>query len=197
MQTDTERYRQTERQRQKPRQIEIESLHSVYKGSLISAEVPPITLHFTFLISLLLFSVFLADRQTMLSIQNFLAVSALSLLVSSVLARSIKDESDQKEAELLSGVAGPYTDARILADLFDYFRAYRHVMKGDQPEYGLEATQKRSWPGYGKFVVPTSMKRKMFWTPLGHLPASARLGRPQALRPHMDDGTGSPVFRYG
>lgn len=131
----------------------------------------------------------------MSSLQNFLAVSVLSLLVSCVLTRSIKDESAPKEADLMSGVGA--TDAKILADLLDYFLAYRHVMKDDQPEYRMSETMKRSWPDVGRFVFPSSMKRKMFWTPLGHLPASARLGRPQALRPNMNDGNGSPVFRYG
>ncbi|XP_076454618.1 uncharacterized protein LOC143289511 [Babylonia areolata] len=133
---------------------------------------------------------------------SLLHASAILLLLSCALARSLNDETLPKEAlDVVAGATGGssdlYDDPKALADLWDFLVSSGHVTPYDQSAAGRgaeEGARKRSWPN-GAFV-PSSMKRKMFWTPLGHLPASARLGRPQNLRPNMEE-SGSPVFRYG
>jgi hypothetical protein len=144
----------------------------------------------------------------MLFTHNLLATSALvSLLVSCVLARSAYaaalNELQSKGAGELAGNdrddVYPQESSRMLADLLDFLADYRKAMlqQQQQEEDEVFAPSKRSWNDSG-FFVPTSMKRKMFWSPLGGLPASARLGgRPVALRPHLPEDSGSPVFRYG
>lgn len=133
---------------------------------------------------------------------TFLAASIISLLVSHVVARSLPGES-LAEPELLTDDADAEMsyrdpDSRVtLLDILDFLMAYRHLTPADQSDAAYRmGGGKRSWRMSTR-GVPKTLKRKMFWSPLGHLPASARLGgRPQAVGPKMNS-VSSPVFRYG
>nr|KAG5689013.1 hypothetical protein BaRGS_030664 [Batillaria attramentaria] len=133
-------------------------------------------------------------RDAMSVMTSLLAFSLASLLLSSAVARTIKDERMAAKPQDTPS-ADSLTDPRLSQLLQFFVDSRRNFPRDDEPSSPYDLEVKRSWEEPG-WAVPTSMKRKMFWTPLGHLPASARLGRPQALRPHIDD-SGSAVFRYG
>nr|AQS80531.1 NKY precursor [Charonia tritonis] len=128
--------------------------------------------------------------------QTFLTLTLITLLLSGALARSLRDENMQN---VLRGIMA---EDEAEPSEFDTL-LHRLLIPVDEYTPRSSAAEsvhlKRSWADDDKrvFNVPEPMKRKMFWTPLGHLPASARMGRPQAgLRPHMEV-SGSSVFRYG
>lgn len=126
-----------------------------------------------------------------------LCIATTCILDSCVTARAVKDDSLlDKPQDVPSTVT--FTDPR-LSQLLQLFLDTQRVNARDEDSISspFELEVKRAWDSQ-EWPIPSSMKRKMFWTPLGHMPASARLGqRPQAINgPNMDD-TGSPVFRYG
>lgn len=45
--------------------------------------------------------------------------------------------------------------------------------------------------------MPLTRKRKVFWQPLGYLPASARIGNQGSSSGAAKDKNGSSIFRYG
>lgn len=119
----------------------------------------------------------------------FLAASTTIVLLSCVLARSFRDENFQKQ------VSGDATNSVMnIEALLEYLLDNQHLLQDDVLT-AVDSRMKRTWTE-GEYGVPSNMKRKMFWTPLGHLPASARLGRPQASRTSSEE-SGSPIFRYG
>ncbi|KAL8575711.1 hypothetical protein ACOMHN_055900 [Nucella lapillus] len=132
---------------------------------------------------------------TMMSLHRFLSAAAILLLVTSAEGRTLGDPTltSRSQDDVMPDGLDPNDDPDTLADLWKWLVTSRHAQPY-APWVASGGSAKRAWPG--RYGVPSSMKRKMFWTPLGHLPASARLGRPPNLRPDMED-SGSPVFRYG
>ncbi|KAL8598183.1 hypothetical protein ACOMHN_043256 [Nucella lapillus] len=120
---------------------------------------------------------------------TFLSLFLSSLLFACVPARSLRDENMQILREIMAGNAEPdYTTFlhRLLTLVDDY-------VARNSAESGL----RRPWLDEEEVLLPPGLTKRVTWTPLGHLPASARIGRPQgASRPHVE-GSGTSVFRYG
>ncbi|PVD22150.1 hypothetical protein C0Q70_17955 [Pomacea canaliculata] len=117
------------------------------------------------------------------TLRSLLISEIVIALLSGVHARSVRDvilirgdarDSEYAEPNLQTLVEYPLDNLRVVPD----------------EESALTPNAKRSW------TVPSGLKRKTFWSPLGHLPASARLGPTPVFQAGGED-SGSQGFRYG